>query len=450
MTVSFKVLGKKEFKKFYVRLKDTNENIDITLKTDFSISSENYKKGKIIKSKIPNGATAKDKVKINNLNKRLEELETDLTDLKNLIHNRYNNRKDYEVINKEWLENILHPKTENKNTVPDRLVDFYKYFLKVRTDELAESTIKKHNSILKRLVNFEKETNSITYIQEVDTNFKDRFREWLKSKGYHINTIIMTIKKVVSVCVYAQDNYNKILNPITSRLTKGKGMQYKKTQTVYLNFRELKQIEEAYINNDKLEITRDWLLISCYTAQRVSDFMKFSTKDIVHIKDNKYLDISQNKTGTPVLIYLDEKVLNIIEKYGGNFPPLYSYNSADSNNTIYNKYLKKLGRICGINEIITAEKKNPKTNRNEVYTLPKYHFLTTHIGRRSYATNFYHKGVEASLLRTATGHKSERQFLEYVGTAPKQSAERLAEAMKSIKTETNAQFKVIRNASNGN
>lgn len=60
--------------------------------------------------------------------------------------------------------------------------------------------------------------------------------------------------------------------------------------------------------------------------------------------------------------------------------------------------------------------------------VPKYKAVSSHIGRRSFATNYYGKISTAHLI-TATGHSSEKQFLEYVGKAETQKALTFAEAM---------------------
>jgi hypothetical protein len=51
---------------------------------------------------------------------------------------------------------------------------------------------------------------------------------------------------------------------------------------------------------------------------------------------------------------------------------------------------------------------------------------------------------------SATGHQTEKQFLVYVGKAPKQKAKALAKAMRELSERNSAPMKVIKNASNQN
>ena len=93
-----------------------------------------------------------------------------------------------------------------------------------------------------------------------------------------------------------------------------------------MNFNELKQIINTPILKENLDNARDWLVISCYTAQRVSDFLRFSSDNVVKIEGNYFLDITQEKTGKPVQIPLVDEVMDILKKRNGEFPAMFSNN----------------------------------------------------------------------------------------------------------------------------
>ena len=77
--------------------------------------------------------------------------------------------------------------------------------------------------------------------------------------------------------------------------------------------------------------------------------------------------------------------------------------------------MKALCKIAGINELVSGFKNNPKTRRKEIVNAPNYEFVTSHIMRRSFASNYYGK-IETPLLMNITGHSKERTFLTYIGT----------------------------------
>ena len=60
-----------------------------------------------------------------------------------------------------------------------------------------------------------------------------------------------------------------------------------------------------------------------------------------------------------------------------------------------------------------ASNKSKGSNKSKVVQLPKYQLVTSHIGRRTYATLLYGK-VNLQALMQVTGHQSEVNFLKYV------------------------------------
>ena len=82
---------------------------------------------------------------------------------------------------------------------------------------------------------------------------------------------------------------------------------------------------------------------------------------------------------------------------------------------VFNKQIKALCRMAGIEDLVSEFKNNPKTRRKEIVNAPKYEFVTSHIMRRSFASNYYGK-IETPLLMNITGHSKESTFLTYIGT----------------------------------
>ena len=60
-------------------------------------------------------------------------------------------------------------------------------------------------------------------------------------------------------------------------------------------------------------------------------------------------------------------------------------------------------------------KTTQRLSRKEIINAPKYEFVTSHIMRRSFASNYYGK-IETPLLMNITGHSKESTFLTYIGT----------------------------------
>ena len=45
---------------------------------------------------------------------------------------------------------------------------------------------------------------------------------------------------------------------------------------------------------------------------------------------------------------------------------------------------------------------------------PKYEYISSHTGRRTFATNLLNKGVAAEIVMNFTGHKDYKSFSKYV------------------------------------
>ena len=72
--------------------------------------------------------------------------------------------------------------------------------------------------------------------------------------------------------------------------------------------------------------------------------------------------------------------------------------------------------------------KNPDTGEYGTGTYPKWMLATSHIGRKSFATNFYgQEGYTMPLLMNVTGHSSEKNFQQYNGNQSIDYAVRLDE-----------------------
>ncbi|OQD42516.1 hypothetical protein BUL40_10370 [Croceivirga radicis] len=159
-------------------------------------------------------------------------------------------------------------------------------------------------------------------------------------------------------------------------------------KTTYLNWDDIKKLEDITLDDAQLDIARDWLLIGCSIGQRAGDLMQLS-KDNFLVDDNlNFIELIQQKTNTHVIVWLDDDVQKILDKYDNDFPPIFS-EVLSSNLAIFNRKIKEVCRLAGINNMIEGAKMNPQTNRKEVGIYYKYELVTSYICRRSFATNRY-------------------------------------------------------------
>jgi len=424
MPISFLIQSKKNPAPIYIRVTE-GKDIDTKVRTKYVVDPSRFSKNTIRNFSIPKSADATIKARIIKNNQDLSILRNNLENLRGKVSTLLNQRESNETINAGWLRNVLNPINES-NKLPNDLISFFEDYHEFKNDSLKKGTIKNNNVVKSRVIEFQKNFGILT-IDKVNKKFSLAFQKWCRNKGYDHNTMFKSLKTIKMICRHAKDRgatTSYELDSIT------KGLRYKYVEPVFLTFDEINRIIEKPMLSERLEIAKDWLIISCDTAARVSDFMRFTVDKIVEMEGIRFIDITQVKTDSQVLIPITPAVANILKKRNNQFPPLFSENE-QSNQAMYNRLIKKVCRKAGINEIVTAKIRNTETNRYEIKEIEKHLAVSSHIGRRSYATNYYGK-IPTPLLISATGHSSEAQFLRYVRKKGTHNALALAKAMRAL------------------
>ncbi|MET3730699.1 tyrosine-type recombinase/integrase [Moheibacter stercoris] len=346
-----------------------------------------------------------------------KEIDDHTHDLKNYILDEFD-KTDLSQINKDWFKNIVHlyynppqPEPEIKDTKPTNLIEYIDFYLDYRKHEIRPTSIKKYNVIKHKLERMQSDRKKLILIADIDESFKNEFVEYQKNNGYSQNTIQRELGIIKTFCKHA-----RYLGLETSPQLDGLRLDKAKAEKIYLTFEELEAIENQIFENDYLDNARDWLIISCYTGQRVSDFLRFK-KDMIRIENGKsLLEFTQKKTGKVMTVPLHRKVLQILEKRNGEFPRQIS-------DQRYNEYIKEVCQLAGLDQPTQGGKQETTEHgiRKVSGKYPKWELVTSHIGRRSFATNFYGR-IPTTYLIYITGHSSEAMFLNYIGKSNKDLA----------------------------
>lgn len=327
-------------------------------------------------------------------------------------------------ISKEWLESVIdefHNPNAN-NEIPNTLSEFIDYYIKSRP-ELKYGTSKKFITIKNKIdSNAKLFGNAPILLKDIDDNFRLKFQTIFSD--YNQNTIIRDLGEIKTLCRYAFDKGKEI----NKEVLKWK-FKLNKTSFVYLNEDDLRKIENTTGLPEYLENAKDWLIISAYTGQRISDFMRFD-KSMIRIEKNKQgkqvhlIEFTQVKTNTTIAVPLHQKVIEILNKRNGEFPRQVSDQK-------YNDYIKDVCREANINELVKGSlmvetKPNSGIFRKKFGTYKKWELVSSHIGRRSFASNNFGK-IPTRLLMSATGHAKEEMFLKYIGKTQTETAKELAD-----------------------
>lgn len=253
-------------------------------------------------------------------------------------------------------------------------------------------------------------------ISEINDSFKKEMLQYYKEEEYSINTAHKELSITKSFCKYAQRKGLAVHHELYDLKIKNSGLK-----PIYWTISELDQIEKISFKRSNLEIARDWLIISCFTGQRILDFITFNVDMIREEKGTRLIEFKQKKTQKLMTIPIHPKVQVILDKRQGQFPPAQKDQK-------YNLYIKEICKLAGIDKKVEGKKivnvkGEPKKNsfRRKAGMFPKHELVSSHIGRRSFATNFYGK-IPTPYLINVTGHSSEAIFLNYIGKSNKDIA----------------------------
>lgn len=392
------------------RINDTkykNGYKDFTIggRTQISISKEDWEDIQI-------------KRKVNSdpyLNNLKIEVQKQKNDLRFYILDRFNEINESEV-SKEWFKKTIdlyyNPEEEEEEPeVPTTLIKLIEYYLDNNKYNLLEGRKRRISVVKNKFIRFENYLGYTIKVSKVNDNLKNRFIEFSDTYNYATNTQKSDISIIKTICTYASKKGIEVSQELADLSIKGEPVE-----NIYLNFQEIKVISKLELENEYLDNARDWLLISCYTGQRISDFMRFNSDMIVSENNRHFLEFRQKKTKKLMRIPFTKEARAIVAKRNGEFPRAISHQK-------YNDYIKEVCKLAGINELTDGKllefvgKDIKKAERHDyrkvTAKVEKYKLASSHIGRRSFATNNYGK-IATTYLRYITGHSSEKQFLAYI------------------------------------
>lgn len=352
------------------------------------------------------------------LSNKQTEVNTELNKIENHVLNSFNAFSP-DAINKEWLQTEIdhyYNPPQEAEALPNELTKYIDFYIENRKHEIKSTSIQKFKVIKSKIEKMQISRIKPYLISDVNDNFKTEFVRYYKANNYAQNTMQRELTFIKTFCRHA-----RFLGLKTHPQLDSLRLDSVKIEKIYLTIAELEKIEKIKKGKltESLENAKDWLIISCYCGQRVSDFMRF-TADMLRIENGKTLiEFTQKKTDKIMTVPLHPKIIEILEKRNGSFP----YAISDQK---YNDYIKTVCEVAELTQKITGSKHletEPESGiyRKETGLYRKCDLITSHVGRRSFATNFYGK-IPTTYLMNVTGHSTEVMFLNYIGKSNKDLA----------------------------
>jgi hypothetical protein len=256
-------------------------------------------------------------------NVTIENLQIEINDKLKLIKDhiiKVFNSVNPDEVTKEWLQsqidNYYNPPKE-ADALPTELIKYIDFYIEYRKHELKQTSIQKFKVIKTKIEEMEILRKAPFLIKDVNDYFKNEFVKYYKAKNYAQNTMQRELTFIKTFCRHA-----RFLGLETHPQLDSLRLDSVKVEKIYLSFEELDKIQKVESNkfSDSLHNAKDWLIISVYTGQRVSDFMRFTAEMIRIEKGKKLIEFTQVKTGKIMTVPLHPKVIEILDKRNGSFP----------------------------------------------------------------------------------------------------------------------------------
>ncbi len=297
-----------------------------------------------------------------------------------------------------WLDTYADKhKVSSDKYMSEKLKSEYANFVKIFKGYQGKSKIKFTELLEEQLDDFSKYmTNTMLYSYETTKRNLRRLTFFMEQAVIHGMKVPNDYKKKIFVNKEKKKNY---IEP-------------------YFNEHEIDLLFNLDLSkHDSLDDVRDNLIISVWTGLRISDFNRL---DIDNIKKDFIQIESTQKTGVPVVIPIHPQVKRILNKRKGDLPRKTSEQK-------YNENIKEVAKMAGISNItyggktIVITEGGKKIRRKVSDFYPKHELVTSHIGRRSFATNLFGK-VPNRVIMDIGGWKSEDMMLKYIKKTKQDSA----------------------------
>lgn len=410
MRISFTLTGTKSIKKLSVRF--YHNRLDLSSSLNVMLTDSEW--------------DATNEVVVGN-----HEVTIALQELKTAILRGYN--RDFcrgMIIDKAWLQNVIkttfmRPKEENGFVIPAHTIyvsDFATWWLENCADEWKVSARKfmdipaqnQYKKFVETLTDYEAVIGEKLQLRSLTKKEIEGFIDWLETENYQTSTIERNIGRLRFFLNRASEMNHEVKQAYKERIYFEEEVE---VDTVYLNPMEIQKIiDKDFSYDEELDIAKQNFLLGLFTGQRISDFLRL---DASNIKDGNFT-IKSKKTNIKTVIPIHPVVEEIINNNFGCLPRKIS--SSD-----FNKHIKTICQICEIDNVVFGKVFDNKLKRKKVGFYKKYELVTSHICRRSFATNFADAGSQTlnsvlgwSKTSKMSSHYNKKSKVEYANEMKKQ------------------------------
>lgn len=414
--LKYLIKGKKNPSTIYLRFKQ-GDSFDLTKSTSLVIDPKywNNKKGSVRQ--------------ISDFTNKLN-LQNQLNSLKSHTLNSFNSYySEGGAIDSDWLNfTIKDHFNQNESKDLNYVLDFTEQYISdlprkvLRNGKVgvSENTLKRYISLLNKLKEFEKSYKKRLLFTDINLNFYNDLKNHLINvERLNLNTTGRYINYIKTICREANKNGIKVNPDIENGFFKPTKEEVK---FITLNENEIDDIYNLELSNKPfLNNARNWLIVGVWTGARVSDLLNLTSKNI----NNGFIEYTSQKTNQKIILPIHPQIKDTLHRLDGQFPKKISSQK-------FNDYIKVVAKMAGIAHITLGslnKEIQPGIWRKVKGEYKKFELVSSHVCRRSFATNLYGK-LPTPVIMSITGHTTEKMFLNYIGKTAKDNAEILKEYWK--------------------
>ena len=283
------------------------------------------------------------------------EFNVELNNLANCCTREAMRKKETnQFLSKEDYKQIVQDCIDRDNAVNSEIsISHLKtQFLSYKSNFVKEGTLKEYRTVFKGLEDFEKHKGTKLILREMDGKFLDQFEVFLSRKkntndGDKEGLLNDTIHKYISTLKvflkWCNDN-DYLVHPDVFKTQKTNFKKKAYNEIIALSESEIQKLMNHDLSDrPSLERVRDLFCLLCYTGQRFEDLINFDPKDI---KNNAW-DFISVKVKKRVIVPFEGYIApakDILERIGYSVPKI--------SNQKFNEYIKTVGKLAGMDEII--------------------------------------------------------------------------------------------------
>jgi len=249
---------------------------------------------------------------------------------------------------------------------------------------LREGTVKHYRTLRRRLLEYGK----INQWSDIDVEGLCNFDSWLHRLKSDYNERLLSDSAIYTYhkCLKAVINRAVLFGKLTNNpywQLRGKFKRGDNESVQFLSDEEMKRIEAIHpYPGTPLAIARDLFVFQMHTGLSYVDTQNFDFSNYKKIGE-KYVTLGQRvKTGIQYIVCLSDECVRILRQYNYALPII--------NNSDYNKQLKNLAVVAGVNRR-----------------------LHSHVARHSFATRMLASGAKIENVSKMLGHASVSQTQRY-------------------------------------